>query len=262
MKLLQVVLLAIGVILLSCDSSNKTEKEQLVYEPSSDGESQEKDTVNSVKRDLPLSALATYPQRVVLTGMPQHRLVSIYKYIPPKKESKLRDYYSYENNSYSPDDYTHYMPGLDLQFGFNMLNLAHYDMKSEKLNYLFERPVLIKSLYYPSYVQDSVGDKPKRKPITRDYFLVSVYDEDTNRDTLLNRHDLRRFYLFNAACDVKTQLLPSDYSVTRSQYDFDNDVMYVYAVHDANGDGKAEQHESLHIFWLSLKSPAPAKRLY
>ncbi|MEJ0031062.1 MAG: hypothetical protein WDO15_12090 [Bacteroidota bacterium] len=101
--------------------------------------------------------------------------------------------------------------------------------------------MLVKSVYYPSYVQDSVGEKPNRKPIVRDYFLVSGYDEDTNGDTLLNRHDLRRFYHFNASCDVKTQIIPSDYNVLRSQYDSGNDVMYIYARHDDNKNGKSDQ---------------------
>jgi hypothetical protein len=264
MKYLYLIFIAFAIV--SCNPEPKGEKEQLRLEAESNDPTQPADTTNSVARDLDLSQIATYPQQVILNGMPQHRLVSIYKYLPKKKQTTRTYYESYgydgRGDSWDEDGNDHFMPGIDLLFGYNLLNLAHYDMKSETLNYLFPRPVLIKSLYYPAYIQDSVGQKPNRKPITRDYFLVSVYDEDTNRDTLLNRHDLRRFYHFNAGCDVKTQLIPSDYSVVRSQYDSDNDVMYIYARHDDNKNGRSENTEALHVFWISLKAPAPAKRMY
>lgn len=259
MKLLPIFLFTF--VLFSC-KNNIPKEEQIRYdEPSA---TEERDTVNSVTGGLELEHIATYPQRVILNGMPQHRLVTIYKYIPPKRETRVEKFYSsFESGEYWDDSQNqHFMPGLDLLFGYNLLNLAHYDMKSEKLNYLFPRPVLVKSVYYPSFIQDSVGEKPNRKPIVRDYFLVSAYDEDTNGDTLLNRHDLRRFYHFNASCDVKTQLIPADYSVLRSEYDLDNDVMFIYARHDANKNGKSETNEPLHVFWISLKNPAPAKRMY
>jgi hypothetical protein len=41
-----------------------------------------------------------------------------------------------------------------------------------------------------------------------------------------------------------------------------NDVMYLFARHDANRNGMAEKKEPLHIFWLNLKSPMKATRMY
>ncbi|HZY82647.1 MAG TPA: hypothetical protein VFE50_24135 [Cyclobacteriaceae bacterium] len=222
------------------------------------------DTLNSVKNNLSLSAISTYPQKVVLTGLSQHRLISIYKQIPKEEKDNGRNWTSYyfDKDGWDTEEYQHYMPGLDLLFGYNLLNLAHYDMKSEQLDYLFSRPVLVKSLYFPSFIPDSVGEKPNRKPINRDYFLVSVYDEDTNNDTLINRHDLRRLYHFNASCDVKTQVIPPDYNVIRSQFDSGNDAMYIFARHDQNKNGRSDESEPLHVFWLSLKTPASAKKMY
>ena len=101
-----------------------------------------------------------------------------------------------------------------------------------------------------------------KKPINRNYYLVSVYDADTNRDTLINRFDLRRFYYFDASATEKIQLLPPDYSAIRSQYDPKNDVMYIFARHDENHDGKTGYKEPLHIFWVDLKAPRVAKRMY
>jgi hypothetical protein len=99
-------------------------------------------------------------------------------------------------------------------------------------------------------------------PINRNYYLVSVYDEDCNKDGFINRFDLRRFYYVDGVNQVKIQLIPPDYSVTRSQYDFQNDVMYIFAGHDENKNNKWEVKEPIHIFWIDLKNPAVAKRLY
>jgi hypothetical protein len=41
-----------------------------------------------------------------------------------------------------------------------------------------------------------------------------------------------------------------------------NDAMFVFARHDENKNGFAEAREPIQIFWFSLKTPAPAKRLY
>jgi hypothetical protein len=150
------------------------------------------------------------------------------------------------------------MPGIDILYGYNLLNLAHYDMVSGELNFLFERQTLIRTLYYPSYVQDSLGNKP----INRNYFLVSVYNQDTNGDTLINRKDLRRIYHFNDSCTKKLMLVPADYSVMRSQYDPANDAMFIFARHDENKNGTADKDEPLNIFWISLKMPGAAKKLY
>ena len=80
-------LLPIALIAVACGDNKRTE-EQIRFE-SPDG-TEEPDTTNSVTGGLELSQISTYPQRVILNGMPQHRLVTIYKYIPPKSE---RDVY-------------------------------------------------------------------------------------------------------------------------------------------------------------------------
>ena len=152
----------------------------------------------------------------------------------------------------------HFMPGIDVLFGYKLLNLSHYDFTKEKSNFFFTHPVFIKTVYFPAIEQDSIN----QKPINRNYYLVSVYDEDTNKDTVLNRRDLRRFYHFDSTAVVKTALIPTDYSVIRSQYDYQNDLMYIYARHDKNKHGSSESNEPIHIFWFSLKNPAVAKRVY
>lgn len=245
------------VFLFSCSSrENDGADEQIrMTAPVESG-----DTINSVDGSVPLKDLASYPQKVVLTGLKEHRLVTVYKQAKQDKEKNrsgsYSGYYYYDEDGY--DYVQHFMPGIDLIYGYNLINIAYSDLKNEQPTFLFDHPVLVKSLYYPSFVQDSID----KKPVSRDYYLVSVYDEDTNADTLINKRDLRRFYHFNASCTSKTRLIPADYSVVRSQYDRGNDVMYVFARHDANSNGKSEPTEPLHIFWIDLRSPATAKRLY
>jgi hypothetical protein len=255
----------LSIIISACSSPNPEGKEeQIIIRPDA-AEVQPSDTAqgNSIRDHQSLNQMATDPSSVVLTGMARHRLVTVYK---SKSENKAvetaTDMYSvygrtsYE--SYESDREIHFMPGIDLIRGYNLLNIAHYDLVADTMNYMFEHPVLIKSLYYPSFEQDSLSNKP----VNRDYYIVSVYDNDTNQDTLINKRDLRRLYYFNASCTQKIQLLPADYSVVRSQYDSMNDVMYLFARLDANHNGVAEKREPLHIFWVNLKSPDKAKRLY
>lgn len=131
--------------------------------------------------------ITTTPQSVILTGLQNHRLVTVYKTKLDTVRNREKSYSSYGYSySYEEDKYgsvTHFMPSINILYGYNLLNIAHYDLKNEKLNYFFERPVLVKTLYYPSFIQDSVD----KKQVNRHYYLVSAYDEDTNKDTLINK---------------------------------------------------------------------------
>lgn len=265
MKSLQITaILAITTLLFfnNCNRNRNKGEEQIPIDIS--GETTDTlsttDTLNAVAGNSSMKLLPSYPQEVILSGMPEHRLISIYKKRKSEHSNKGTDYLNsrgYEP-AYDADTYEHYMPGLDLQFGYNMLNLAYYHMPSGANHYLFPSPVLIKALYYPSFEPDSLY----KKPIRRDYFLVSVYDEDTNKDTLINRFDLRRFYHFDATCKVKTQLVPADHSVIRSEYDPLNDAMFIYARKDENKNGKQDPKEPMHVFWIDLKNPEKAKQVY
>lgn len=216
------------------------------------------DTVltNAIDGTLSPDQILTTPHRVVLTGMVNHRLITIYK---QGFEKRVTEYNSYEN--YDPwysDHQQHYMPGIDLISGYNLLNVGHYNIATEELNLLFTKPALVKSIYYPSFVQDSLNEKP----INRNYYLISVYDEDTNRDSLIDNNDLRRFYQYPDSGTQPIQLIPSNYSVLRSQYDPGNDAMFIFARHDNNTNGRAEAKEPVHVFWIDLTKPAVAKRMY
>jgi hypothetical protein len=254
------ILIVIGCITIvqtSCIFKTKEQKaEQITI---SSRENNNTDSVfSSVQGNIAFSQIATEPKNVILTGMAVHRLIPVYMVANDEKQSNS-SFYRWSNYNGTENIITeHFMPGLDIIYGFNLLNIAHYDMKAEKLNYIFNKPVLIKTLYFPSFVPDSID----KKPVIRNYYLVSVYDEDTNKDSLINRKDLRRFYYFDANANTKIQLIPSEYSVIRSQYDSQNDVMYVYTCDDTNKNGMGDNNEPIHIFWIDLKSPTIAKKMY
>jgi hypothetical protein len=138
-----------------------------------------------------------------------------------------------------------------------MINMGHHDIETEKLSFIFEHPVLIRTFYFPGIKSDSLN----HKPVMRDYFLVSVYDEDTNQDSLINTKDLRKFYHIDRFNTKKTQIIPCDYSAIRSTYDYKNDIMYIYARYDTNKNGMPEKEEPVAIFWIRLSEPTIVKKM-
>lgn len=251
-------LLALG-ILVSCSKGKVKETEEQVAVVAEGGYEVTNDSMlNTIIGNATMKQVPTFPNKVILTGLGNHRLVSIYKSKPGVEPIiKVADY-SYEEGENGDESSEYFMPGITILYGYNLLNIAHYDLTTEKGNLLFNHPVLIKTLYYPSFEQDSLDNQP----INRDYYMVSVYDEDTNKDSLINKWDLRRFYHFNANGNNKTLLIPADYSALRSQYDSKNDLMYIFARKDENKNGIPEKKEPVHVFWFSLKNPQIAKMLY
>lgn len=259
MPLLSLFSLGTFSSLSSCSGEDKKTKEEQIAAPDDSTDSGLSDTLQAVAGDVALSQLPSMPNAVILTGMPRHRLVTIYKDLPSSQTAHDRNWFY--KSSYDEDvssQMWHFMPGIDVLYGYHLLNIAHYDLSSGKLNYLFSHAALVKTLYYPSVEQDSLN----KKPVHRHYYMVSVYDEDTNKDSVITRLDLRRFYLFDSTSTRRTQLVPPDYSVIRSQYDAPNDVMYIYASFDANKNGTRDHGEPVSIFWFSLASPQKATRLY
>jgi len=250
----------LSCFLISCSKNrNKQGDEQIAITPESDTASSNDSLFNSVSGNVTMKQISTFPNKVILTGLDNHRLVSIYKSRTGTNTQDNSRFSSYSYDDENGDESNeHFMPGIDILFGYNLLNIAHYNLNSETGNYFFSHPVLVKTLYYPSFVQDSINNQP----INRNYYLVSVYDEDTNNDSLINNKDLRKFYHFDESSLIKKLLIPAEYSVVRSQYDSKNDLMYVFARLDENKNGTQDKLEPVHIFWFSLKAPDTAKLLY
>lgn len=207
---------------------------------------------------------ATRPSNVLLTGIPQYRVTTIYKVNYNKDKTTFigsNDFhfnYSSLGETNGNQWHSNYLPGFEAVHGYNMVNVSHFDIDKQKQKNFFEKPVLIKTLYYPSFSRDTLNFKP----VNRNYFMISVYNNDTNKDGFINVKDLRRLYYFDINADNKRELVPANYSVYKSEYDPANDFVYIFAKLDKNGNGQIDESEDLHIFWIDLKDPQRTGRQY
>lgn len=113
-------------------------------------------------------------------------------------------------------------------------------------------------MYFPSFTNDTLN----YEPVLRKYYMISVYNDDTNKDGFINLKDLRRFYYFDLNAQNRKPLIPENYSVMSSEYDSANDYMYVFAQLDENNNGQAEDDEDIHVFWIDLENPHNKGRQY
>ena len=201
----------------------------------------------------------------MLTGVPNVRLTTIYKVNLNKKDNSTfigsnSFHYRYEETERDKGNNwnNNLMPGLEAVYGYNLVNISHYDIKENKQKNFFDKPVLVRTLYYPTFSKDTLN----YNPISRNYFMVSVYNDDTNQDGFVNLKDLRRIYLFDINGERQKALIPENYSVFKSEYDSDNDFMYVFAQLDNNNNGRQDEGEPIHIFWIDLKDPSKTGRQY
>ncbi|TDM00013.1 MAG: hypothetical protein C4K58_01845 [Flavobacteriaceae bacterium] len=202
--------------------------------------------------------METRPSKVLLTKNPAYRITPIFKVNTSKPSGEIfvgsPEYYSTWGDEDDKDGNNwngNFMPGTTAMYGYNLVNLSLFDFQSKKAKYFFPKPVLIKTFYYPAFSKDSMDFKP----VERNYYMVSVYDEDSNNDGFLNLKDLRRFYHFDIKGENKQVLVPPNYSVVSSQYDAGNDFMFVYAKKDSNNNGEIEESEPLDVFWIDVKNP-------
>ena len=248
-----IMILALTFLLHSCNDKNRFEKKGFQVNEISENKQGEKVV------GLPIDSLKleTRPKNVLLTKNPNHRLVPIYKVNYDKKTNEPfvgsnSFHYNWVGKYEKGNNWNdHLMPGFSAVYGYNLVNISHYNNADKTQNDFFDKPVLIRTLYYPAFSKDTLNDQP----VKRDYYMVSVYDEDTNKDGFINVKDLRRFYHFDINGKLQKELVPKDYSVMSSEYDPDNDFMYVFAKLDRNKNGQIEQEEPTHIFWIDLKNP-------
>jgi hypothetical protein len=261
MKISPIILGTLFLTVTICCSRNKLEPKGFSVSPETVA-TDEKENRGFAKDSLNMS---TRPGSVLLVGINQYRLTTVFK-LNINKSTKIpfigsnRYYQYYRESEINDGNNWHYnfMPGLEAVYGYNMVNVSHFDNISHKQKFLFDRPVLIKTLYYPSFTRDTLN----YKPIQRNYYMISVYDEDTNKDGFINENDLRHFFYFDIAANEKMEIVPKNYSVISSQYDSGNDLMYVYARLDENGNGQGDENELMHIFWINLNNPKSNGRQY
>lgn len=261
MKLTTLILaMALVYFVIGCDEHSIADKG---FQVSSAEDELEGEASSGLKRDS--VQIETRPGSVLLTGIPQIRLTTIFKVNVDKRDHSTYTgsnslHYRYDESDYALGHNWHgnLMPGLAAVYGYNMVNVSHYDIQSQQQKLLFEKPVLIKTLYYPTFSNDTLSNVP----VTRNYMMVTVYNDDTNKDGFINPKDLRRMYLFNVNGEKQSALIPENYTVFRSEYDPQNDLMYIFAQLDNNQNGTPDQTEPIHIFWINLKDPTQTGRQY
>lgn len=223
---------------------------------------EDENTVDGISKDS--LTFPTRPSNVLLTGNPAYRLATIYKVNFNKDSTTFigsNDFhYNFEDMGEANGNQwnNNYLPGLEAAYGYNLVNVSHFNTETQKQKFFFERPVLIKTLYYPTFSKDTLN----YKPVNRNYFMISVYDEDTNKDGFINMNDLRRFYSFDIDAENKKSIVPPEYAVYKSEYDPANDLIYIFAKLDENRNGKTDELEPIHIFWVDLKNPERTGRQY
>lgn len=246
-------------ILTACSNRKLDEKG---FQVSTVSEYDNNDDENGINRDS--LKFDIRPGSVLLTGNSDVRLTTIYKVNINKRDNTIFigtnnfHYREVSENNIGNNWNGNLMPGIEAVYGYNMVNVSYYNIKENQQKNFFEKPVLIKTLYYPSFSKDTLNNKP----VTRKYIIVSVYNDDTNKDGFINPKDLRRLYLFNIEGERQKALVPENYSVIKSEYDPDNDYMLVYAQSDINENGKQDETEPIHIFWIDLKDPFKSGRLF
>ena len=260
MKPTTIILTAILFTIFTSCSNNRLEEKGFPVNNSQDTEESDQ-KVEGIRNDS--VKFETRPSNVLLTGITNVRLTTIYKVNLNKDDGTT---FIGSNNYLYSDTETeqgnnwngNFVPGLEGVYGYNLVNISHYDIQNNKKKEFFDKPVLIKTLYFPAFSKDTLNNKI----VKRNYFLVSVYNDDTNTDGFINQKDLRRFYLFDSNGERQKQLVPENYSVFKSEYDADNDFMFVFARLDKNTNGQIDDNEPINIFWVDLKDPTKTGQQY
>lgn len=246
-------LLILAIISSNCSDDKKIEKKGFQVSEISEDENGRK--IVGLKIDS--LKLVTRPRNILLTNHPEHRLTPIFK-VNYNKKTKMPftgsiAYHSNWRNEAEQGNVwnNNFMPGFEAAYGYNFVNVSHYNNQTKKENKLFDEPVLIRTLYYPTFSKDTLNFEP----VNRKFYMVSVYDEDSNKDGFINAKDLRRFYYFDIEGKNKRLLIPKKYSVMSSEYDSANDYMYIFARLDKNSNGQIDKDEPTDVFWIDLKKP-------
>lgn len=258
MKLTFILFIVLTLTIFSCEKKKKGQK--LILNEVNATEFGDSSDVN-ISNSTTFNQISIAPNNVILTSSDNIRLISIYKTpkLGDRNIQREEGTSFYEETDYSSKEYefSYFMPGIDVIYGYNLVNIGHYNIDKNELTYFFKKPVLIRTLYYPGVKNDTFN----KKKVTRNFFFVSAYTFDSNNDSTISNKDLRQFYYINETNTEKVELLPQGYSAIRSQFDYKNDIMYIYARNDENKNGICEKTEKINIFIIKLSNPKIAIKM-
>lgn len=254
--------LCIALSAVACTKQDIEKKKGIRVSTPVETDEQTGNTKASASLNVGPEEIVTRPGRVILTKHPQYRLIPVFKLNYNKKgepyTGRISKHRFWAEETPGHNRNGNFMPGTAAAYGYKLMNISLSNFKEGTQQLFFDEPALIKTLYYPAISEDSINFKP----VVRDYYMVSVYDEDTNGDGFIDFKDLRRFYLFDLEGKLQKALIPKSYGVLSSEYDIENDIMFVSAKLDANKNGKLETEEETHIFSINLKTPEEVRLIY
>lgn len=254
------LLVLIGLLfLVSCNNRDKLKDKGFQVE--FDNNSETSTNSNNIISDS--LEFKTKSVDVLLTGNSNIRISPLYKINYSEKYKEFftgsNDFhYNYDDMQEKGNHWESLIPGFEAVYGYNMVNMYHFNHTKNSGHNFFTKPVLIKTCYYPTFNKDSLYFKP----VQRNFYMISAYDEDTNKDKFINMKDLRRFYLFDENGENQEAIVPKNYSVTGAKYDSANDYLYINASQDVNNNGKIDKKEPFSVFYLDLKDPTKKGLFY
>ena len=141
-------LIVFAIFFFGCTKS-KIEEKGFAVSDTQTGESEQ--VVDGLRQEA--LDFATKPRNVLLTNNPAHRLTPIYKVNYDKKTNKPfigttrfhSNYWNYgksEGNNWN----NNFMPGFEAAFGYNLVNISHYNHNTKATNTFFDQSVLVKTL--------------------------------------------------------------------------------------------------------------------
>ena len=101
-----------------------------------------------------------------------------------------------------------------------------------------------------------------KEDVGREERFLHIEVDSKDIDTLEEPKVLTNFKLVDKNGEKQDTLVGTNYSVYKSEYDPDNDLLYAFARLDLDNNGQIDDTEPIHIFGINLKNPSKHFQLY
>ncbi|MBS4040430.1 MAG: hypothetical protein KGZ81_07505 [Flavobacteriales bacterium] len=86
------------------------------------------------------------------------------------------------------------------------------------------------------------------------FLLMALYDQDTNKDQLINTNDIKAMYLSEIDGEKLTKISPDQMEWIDWNYQESLQRIYFRCVADTDQNGKFEKSDKVHYFYVDLKA--------